>query len=271
MALTTGPWRGMMICMDDLLTARQLQELLQVDRVTIYRMLEDGRLRGFKVGGQWRFYRRDIDTWLRRQYGTIPIPESHNGAKTIPADSASAFPIACIQAVQGIFAEACGTTVVTVSLDATPITEVSTPGEFCRLVMTTPQGRGRCMASWRSAVADRSNPAGTHTCHAGLQYVAKAIKTDGRVVALLLAGQLNAASAAGSGALNDSAELARECAVDAAALQQAAQQIAVHTAKEVEHIIRLAERTAETIAEIAYERTRLLKRLKQIAEMTVLD
>ena len=52
---------------DTLLTARQLQELLQVDRITIYRMLSDGRLEGFKVGGQWRFSRQAIQGWLKEQ------------------------------------------------------------------------------------------------------------------------------------------------------------------------------------------------------------
>jgi hypothetical protein len=33
---------------DALLATRQLQELLQVDRITICRMLDDGRLEGFK-------------------------------------------------------------------------------------------------------------------------------------------------------------------------------------------------------------------------------
>jgi excisionase family DNA binding protein len=40
--------------MEDLLATRQPQDILQIDRVTIYRMLEDGRLRGVKVGGKWR-------------------------------------------------------------------------------------------------------------------------------------------------------------------------------------------------------------------------
>jgi len=34
---------------------------LQVDRVTIYRMLEDGRLRGFNVRGEWRFHRHEVE------------------------------------------------------------------------------------------------------------------------------------------------------------------------------------------------------------------
>jgi excisionase family DNA binding protein len=38
-----------------LLTARQVQSMLHVDRSTVYRMAEDGRLPAIKVGRQWRF------------------------------------------------------------------------------------------------------------------------------------------------------------------------------------------------------------------------
>ncbi len=44
--------------MEDLLTTREVQELLKVDRITIYRMLQDGRLHGMKIGQQWRFPKR---------------------------------------------------------------------------------------------------------------------------------------------------------------------------------------------------------------------
>ena len=50
--------------MDELLTTRQVQSILQVDRTTIYRMLKDGRLRGVKVGQQWRFHDTDVRALL---------------------------------------------------------------------------------------------------------------------------------------------------------------------------------------------------------------
>jgi excisionase family DNA binding protein len=55
---------------EDLLTARQLQDLLKVDRITIYRMLGDGRLTGFKVGGQCRFSWWQIETWFQERHAS---------------------------------------------------------------------------------------------------------------------------------------------------------------------------------------------------------
>ncbi len=62
--------KGIVYYVDDLLTTKQLRDLLQVDRITIYRMLYDGRLHGFKVGGQWRFSRQEIEAWLQYNVST---------------------------------------------------------------------------------------------------------------------------------------------------------------------------------------------------------
>ena len=45
----------------ELLTARQVQQLLRVDKSTVYRMASDGRLPAIKVGKQWRFPADEID------------------------------------------------------------------------------------------------------------------------------------------------------------------------------------------------------------------
>ena len=53
--------------MADLLTTKELQEILNIDRTTIYRMAESGRVPAVKVGNQWRFPKQQIETWLQRQ------------------------------------------------------------------------------------------------------------------------------------------------------------------------------------------------------------
>jgi nitrogen PTS system EIIA component len=48
----------------DILTIRQLSEYLMVSEKTIYRMLDKRLLPAVRVGAQWRFRKRDVDTWL---------------------------------------------------------------------------------------------------------------------------------------------------------------------------------------------------------------
>ena len=40
---------------DKLLTTRELVDMLQLDRVTIYKMVKDGELPSLRVGGQWNW------------------------------------------------------------------------------------------------------------------------------------------------------------------------------------------------------------------------
>lgn len=48
-----------------LLDMDQAIERLKTTRPTFYRWLRSGKLRGMKVGRQWRFYRHEIDRFLK--------------------------------------------------------------------------------------------------------------------------------------------------------------------------------------------------------------
>lgn len=51
---------------EQLLTLEQVAEYLNVDRFTVYRLLNDKELPAFKVGNQWRFKRKLIENWLAK-------------------------------------------------------------------------------------------------------------------------------------------------------------------------------------------------------------
>ena len=48
---------------EDMLSLEQAAEVLGVSRSTIYRWQKEGRVRGFKVGRQWRFRRSDLESF----------------------------------------------------------------------------------------------------------------------------------------------------------------------------------------------------------------
>jgi len=57
----------------DVLGIKQLSEFLMVSEKTIYRMLEKKRLPASRIGAQWRFRKRDIDTWLDDQVRNVDV------------------------------------------------------------------------------------------------------------------------------------------------------------------------------------------------------
>lgn len=48
----------------EILTLSEVASLLRVSHQTIYNMIKDGRLKGHKVGREWRFIKKDIDAYV---------------------------------------------------------------------------------------------------------------------------------------------------------------------------------------------------------------
>ncbi len=51
--------------MVQLMNVEDLADYLKLKQQTIYNWLHQGKLGGIKVGGVWRFDRKEIDDWLR--------------------------------------------------------------------------------------------------------------------------------------------------------------------------------------------------------------
>ena len=49
------------------ITIGELSEYVRVHRSTLYRLLKNGQLAGFKIGSDWRFNVETIDQWRMRK------------------------------------------------------------------------------------------------------------------------------------------------------------------------------------------------------------
>lgn len=50
---------------DVVLTIDELSDYLKIPKSTLYKLLQQGKVPGQKVGRHWRFHRDLIDCWLR--------------------------------------------------------------------------------------------------------------------------------------------------------------------------------------------------------------
>jgi excisionase family DNA binding protein len=48
-------------------TIEQLQKILKLSDRTIFRLLKDGKITGFKIGREWRFQESDINAYIQAQ------------------------------------------------------------------------------------------------------------------------------------------------------------------------------------------------------------
>ena len=57
----------------DLMTIAEVAEYLQVNRNTLYKLVHQHQIPGFKVGADYRFYRDAIERWITDR--ERPTPE----------------------------------------------------------------------------------------------------------------------------------------------------------------------------------------------------
>jgi len=244
--------------MGKLLTTKQLQDLLKIDRITVYRMLADGRLKGIKVGNQWRFSQSEIDRLLGEEKAEKEqVPES------IPD-----FPSNCTKEIQDIFAGIIGIGAITVTLRGTPLTSPTFSNPFCELMLSSESGREACQASWRRIINKQSGEPKFQVCHAGLCYKRSLIENNGSPIAWLIAGQYILNSSEHAISKEKIEELAQKHGIPFEKLLEAAKRIPVLKLNQQELVETWTPRVALTFQSIICERTDFVNRLQQIAELS---
>jgi len=163
-----------MTTMDEMLTAREVQKILKVDRITIYRMLNDGRLKGSKIGQQWRFSRWNVERLLDHA-PSEPV-------ELLAPEPDSSFPTHCVQTIQDLFSDVSQNSALVVDTQGEPLTQVTHPCSFCQLMLQSPAGLEACRASWRAIAEQAGTGSKFFSCHAGIQYVAAPIVDEGKPV-----------------------------------------------------------------------------------------
>ena len=251
--------------MDELLTTRQVQEHLQVDRTTIYRMLKDGRLKGVKIGQHWRFPRAGVEAMLSGSAATQAQPQP-----VTPLLSKAVLPLQCLQAVQDVSAETVEVGAVTTDNDGHPLTEISNSCRFCNLILSTASGRQACIDSWRELARQTDAQPHFFTCHAGFQYARARIEVDGVSSAMLVAGQFFTAAPDPAVRAAQIQQLAERHGLSPEELSAAAQQPHILSHARQIKITAWLKKLADTFAIISLERAEMLDRLQRIARISVL-
>jgi excisionase family DNA binding protein len=256
---------------DRLLTTREIVDLLQLDRVTIYKMLKDGTLPALRVGGQWRFSAEAIDGWLKKQRGEPPAepPRAEPSGDAGEFSLTDLLPIATLQSIQNQFAELLGVASFITDLEGQPLSPCSHCSRFCRAVHATPEGMEACKESWRDiGELDDMGDAAIRTCHAGIQYASAPICVNGQRLGMVTAGQFLTERPDPTEFRQRALETGARLGVDGEVLASAQDSIELIDAKRAMQITGLLATIANTMSSIAYQSYQARQTLAQIAQLT---
>jgi excisionase family DNA binding protein len=243
--------------MEELITTKQVQDLLQVDRITIYRMLKDGRINGVKVGNQWRFQRSEIEKLF--SLGTSTKSE---------ITSVDLLPLHCIGVVQDVFADIVEVGAVTTDVEGQPLTEISNSCKMCDLILGSEKGQRACISSWKRLAQTPIGDPKFFKCHAGFQYARGRIDHEGQLTSILVGGQFLVNQDDLDQFSSNMGNLSGKYEIDQKDMQDALDTVRVIGAGKQSKIKDWIKKIAGTFEILTSERAELLDRLKSISELS---
>lgn len=152
----------------DLLDAVEVQHILQVDRSTVYRMAEDGRLPAVRVGRLWRFPAARIYELAGR--GSTPLDTRTT------------------ELIANLAAQLLGVMVVVTDMDGHPITEIANPCRWMQEHSGDPDVVDECISEWRALAADPDIAPRFTTGRFGFDCTHAFVRSGRELVAMVLAG-----------------------------------------------------------------------------------
>jgi excisionase family DNA binding protein len=246
--------------MDDLLTTQQVLDLLKINRITVYRMLQDGRLKGVKIGQQWRFLRGAVERLVNR--------EPQEEGSSLQPGAVPSFPTHCVQTLQDLFSGVGELSARVVDGAGEPLTQVSQPCRFCELISASASGQRACQASWQALTCQADPAEKVFTCHAGLQYVCAGLHSGSQLVGWFLVGQFYWEAPKLPEQAAHLKRLAATHGLDERALEQAAATIPCIPAAKQVRLKTWPAAAARAVHSIMNERVAFTDRLQQIANLT---
>jgi excisionase family DNA binding protein len=237
--------------MDDFLTSRQTQDMLKVDRITIYRMLNDGRLKGTKIGQQWRFPRQEVERLLNGSWATEPAADS-------------SLPVHCLQTIQDLFSTVSQFSAALINPQGELITTISHPCAFCQMYSSSPASMEACRASRRRFIQQAEDGETRFTCHAGLNYVGKFVRSGQIIIALFIVGGYRPGTESGS----IKHQLLLNEGFSASEISRAFEEAPVLPFEQESKLDTWADAAAGAFESILLERSAFSHRLKKIADLT---
>ena len=176
-----------------------------------------------------------------------------------------------MQTIQDVFAEIAEVGSITLDLSGAPLTRLSNNCEFCQKVLASDKGKAACQLTWKNLVLKGHEDQQYQKCHAGLLYTVSSISVEGSLIAKLVAGQFFDGQSASKFELNDIAKLTETLGLNLQTLINAADKVPVLEIQRQKQICTWITKVSRSFGEIGKERSQLIQKLKNIAEISTLS
>lgn len=255
--------------MNEMLTAKEMQDRLQVDRSTIYRMAEAGSLPAIKVGKQWRFPADKVEKWFEAQMSNSRPDKTLSSEFNLKGRTdrlVALLPVECVQLIQDTFADLLGVMLVVTDIEGKPMTRVSNPCGLFKAVSQVPEALEKCIHSWGTLASDIDLEPRFNQSHLGLLCARAMVRVGTELQGMVVAGCVKPDNWPPDD--ESLADIASEFGMDSKILVSHLDEVFELTPKQRTRALGNLQKIANIVAHVVEERRIFVGRLEAISNLT---
>jgi excisionase family DNA binding protein len=178
----------------ELMSARDVESLLGIDKSTVYRMAYDGRLPAIKVGRQWRFLAEPIRGML--DAAGSDAERAVRDARPAPPTTISVGDASRVQPVIEVAADLLGVMMVVTDMDGNPASEIANPCPWFVERQQDPAILDACVKDWHAFADEREFAPAFRVGPHGFECARALLRDGNQLVGMVLAGGIAPGDAA---------------------------------------------------------------------------
>lgn len=251
--------------MSEMMTAKEIQKMLQVDRSTIYRMADDGRLPAIKVGRQWRFPKNAVERFL--EFGVKR--ELSDRPRLDHPEEAALWPMPCTKLLLDAFANLLDVMIVLTDMEGNPITDVSNPLPYYEMMGETEKGHELCLRVWKRLGEMHALKPRMLSTFAGLLCTRALVRVENELAGMVIAFGIAPEGWRWTPEIEEEVQGILE--KDEEGWTDAFRSLSPHSKKEQQQILITLQQIGDILALMADEREDLISRLQQISQLSTVE
>ncbi len=177
----------------ELMSARDVEALLGIDKSTVYRMAYDGRLPAVRVGSQWRFLAEPIRGMLD---GAALTPAARSPQAPPAFHTLSATDASRLQPVIEVAADLLGVMMVVTDMEGNPATKVANPCPWFVERQEDAAILDACVRDWHAFADEREFAPAFRVGPHGFECARALVRDGNQLVGMVLAGGIAPGDAA---------------------------------------------------------------------------
>jgi excisionase family DNA binding protein len=170
----------------ELMSAEDVESLLGIDKSTVYRMAQDGRLPAIKVGRQWRFPAGPIRGLL--EGAGIEWSSGAAGPRSPSSGFLAGADAQRLQPLIDLAAELLGVMMVVTDMEGNPASEVANPCAWFAERQEDPAVLDACLKDWHALASEQAFAPTFRIGPHGFECARALVREGNQLVGMVLAG-----------------------------------------------------------------------------------